>query len=708
MSTAEPRPQSSLLLSWLAAIVGLTALGGYFLLLFRGGADALVLLAILGMALPLALIWSERRTRGHSDAVALARQRIKGLSAAHEQAVRNEQRFRALVLNASETITILHEDLTIGYSSPSVERLWGHPADALDGTALGELLHPGDSERVHDFLTELAATGGGHRRIEFRLRHADGTWRTLEAAASNLLMNPDVRGIVLNSRDTTERKELEEKLTHQAFHDPLTGLPNRSLFMDRLKHALGSSERRGGRVAVISIDVDRFKAVNDSYGHAVGDELLIAVGRVLASVTRRQDTVARLGGDEFAMLIDGLSGEEEAAQVGERLRAGFDGPMRLRGNDIQVALSIGVGVDDDSRKTPSELLRAADLALYQAKRTGRNRCVVFDSSLDSLWAERVELENAMRNAVDRGEFVNFYQPVVDLHSGVITGMEALVRWQHPNRGLVSARRAYDPAPRRAAAPRGSIVIDKLAPSFDEAVRDIPSGAMIHCGGFANARNSPNYLFAALARQGATDLTGVSTFGGYGEEVQRALFERRDLEYPPDGWDLGLLVGLGRLRKLITSFPVGNSRELRYPFEQLLRRGEAEVEVLGQGSIAERIRCARAGIPAFYTPVGVGTFVAEGKELREFDGVPHILETALRADFALIRAERADRFGNLVYRGPRTFNETMAGAAAVTIAEVDEVVPLGDLAPDAIHTPGIYVQRVVVRPSTPHDDWQTPA
>ncbi len=252
------------------------------------------------------------------------------------------------------------------------------------------------------------------------------------------------------------------------------------------------------------------------------------------------------------------------------------------------------------------------------------------------------------------------------------------------------------------------MIDKVMPSFDEAVRDIASGAMVHCGGFANAHNSPNYLFAALARQGATDLTCVSTFADYGEQVQRALFARRDLDYPPDGWDLGLLVELGRLRKLISSFPAGNSRELLYPFELALRRGEAEVEVQGQGSIAERIRCARAGIPAFYTPVGVGTFVAEGKELRDFDGVPHILETALRADFALIRAERADRYGNLIFRGPRTFNETMAGAAEVTIAEVDEVVPLGELAPDAIHTPGVYVQRVVVRPSAPHDDWRASA
>ena len=252
------------------------------------------------------------------------------------------------------------------------------------------------------------------------------------------------------------------------------------------------------------------------------------------------------------------------------------------------------------------------------------------------------------------------------------------------------------------------MINKVVGSFDEAVADVPSGAMVHFGGFANPHNTPNYLFAALARQGADQLTGVSTFAGYGEEVLRALTERRGLPFPVDGWDLGLIAGLGRLRKLITSFPNGNSRELLYPFEEVLRRGEAEVEVLGQGSIAERIRCARAGIAAFYTPVGVGTFVAEGKEVRDFDGVPHLLETALKADFALIRAHRADRFGNLVYRGPRTFNETMAGAARVTVAEVAEVVPLGELGPDAIHTPGVYVQRVVVRPSTPHDDWRAPA
>ena len=251
------------------------------------------------------------------------------------------------------------------------------------------------------------------------------------------------------------------------------------------------------------------------------------------------------------------------------------------------------------------------------------------------------------------------------------------------------------------------VIDKVVGSFDEAVADVPSGAMVHVGGFANPFNIPCYLVAALARQGATDLVTVSTAAGHGEDRMRAIAEAmRDLiEWPEDRWDLALLCELKRVKRMITSFPSGNRSAWVSPFERLLASGDAEVEVIGQGSLAERIRCARAGIPAFYTPVGAGTFVGEGKEVREFEGVPHILETALKADFALVRAKRADRYGNLEYYGPGTFNQTMAGAARVTIAEVDEVVPLGELRAEDIDTPGVYVQRVVVRPAEPRRDWQ---
>lgn len=251
------------------------------------------------------------------------------------------------------------------------------------------------------------------------------------------------------------------------------------------------------------------------------------------------------------------------------------------------------------------------------------------------------------------------------------------------------------------------MINKVVPTFDEAVSDLFSGARVHCGGFASAFNMPSYLIAAVARQGADDLTIATTSSGHGMELALELAEplAHLFDWPLDSWDLGLLAELKRIRKLITSFPVGTGRGRVPPFERLLEAGEAEVEMIGQGSLAERIRCAKAGLAAFYTPVGPGTPVAVGKEVRDFNGVPHVLEHALHADFALVRAWRADRFGNLVFRGPRTFNETMAGAARVTIAEVDEVVPAGELAPDQIHTPGVYVQRVVTRPPTPIAAWQ---
>jgi 3-oxoacid CoA-transferase A subunit len=253
------------------------------------------------------------------------------------------------------------------------------------------------------------------------------------------------------------------------------------------------------------------------------------------------------------------------------------------------------------------------------------------------------------------------------------------------------------------------VIDKVVASFDEAVADVESGATVMCGAFANPFNTPSYLIAALARQGASNLTLVAASVGTGREVARLIAASLAdvITWPEDYFDPGLLSELGRVSRAITTFPVGTGRGRVWPFERRLERGEVEVEVLGQGSLAERIRAARAGIAAFYTPVGPGTRVAEGKEVRDFEGVPHLLERALPGDVALIRAHRADRFGNLVYRGPRTFNQTMAGAARITIAEVDEVVALGELAPDAIHTPGVYVQRVVQRPLQPVASWEEP-
>jgi 3-oxoacid CoA-transferase A subunit len=252
------------------------------------------------------------------------------------------------------------------------------------------------------------------------------------------------------------------------------------------------------------------------------------------------------------------------------------------------------------------------------------------------------------------------------------------------------------------------MINKVVQSFDEAVADISDGATIHIGGFVGPNYAPGYLIAALARRGVGRLTVITTAMGLGREQARdyAASVKHLFEMPPDYVHPALLAELHLVARAITTFPASSSRR-EGPIEALLRSGDVEVELIGQGSLAERIRAARAGIAAFYTPVGPGTSVAEGKEIRDFDGVPHVLEHALKADFAFVRANRADRYGNLVYRGPSSFSGTMAGAARVTIAEVDEVVPLGDINPHEIITPGVYVQRVVRRPRTPATSWEQP-
>jgi 3-oxoacid CoA-transferase A subunit len=252
------------------------------------------------------------------------------------------------------------------------------------------------------------------------------------------------------------------------------------------------------------------------------------------------------------------------------------------------------------------------------------------------------------------------------------------------------------------------MINKIVGSFDEAVADIPDSAVLLIGGFGGPGECPSYLIAAVARRAAKDLTIVGNSGGWGPQLIEVLRARMAvlLRIPPDWYDPGLLVDRGQVRKGILSFPAAPGH-VYTPFEKAVMDGRVELELIGQGSLSERIRAAKGGIAAFYTPVGVGTIVEEGKEVREFDGRKHLLEMALKGDFSLVRAYKADRYGNLVYQGSsRTFNATMAGASTVTIAEVDEVVEPGALDPECIVTPGVYVQRVVVRPREPRP-WDEP-
>jgi len=253
------------------------------------------------------------------------------------------------------------------------------------------------------------------------------------------------------------------------------------------------------------------------------------------------------------------------------------------------------------------------------------------------------------------------------------------------------------------------VIKKIVGSFDEAVADMADGSTLLLGGFAGPGECPSYLIAAVARRGTMGLTIVCSVGGWGPDLAAVLRVRMAtiVEVPPDWYDQGLLAQRGQVKKAIVTYPAAPARFLFTPLEQGMMQGQIELEPLGHGTLAERIRAAKGGIAAFYTPVGVGTIVEKGKEVREFNGRKYLLEHALPSDFALIRAHKADRYGNLIYRGTsRTFNAVMAGAARVTVAEVDEVVELGELDPEVIVTPGVYVQRVVVRPKEPRP-WDEP-
>ncbi|HWI66536.1 MAG TPA: diguanylate cyclase, partial [Symbiobacteriaceae bacterium] len=338
---------------------------------------------------------------------------------------RSEVRFRSLVQNSSDVIAVVEAGALIRYMSPSLRGVLGHSPEHMVGLPLTGLLHPAD---VPGTLAALGEPGSG--TIQCRLRHADGRWLHAEATVNNLLHDPDVCGIVLNLRDVTERKALEEQLTHQAFHDSLTDLANRALLRDRVQHALSHQQRRGEPVAVLFLDLDGFKTVNDSLGHAAGDELLMQVSRRLVGCVRGADTVARLGGDEFAVLMEG-AGAEAAAQVAERIAQVLSRSFTVMGKEVFVYGSTGIAISRGG-ESADDLLRNADVAMYTAKAQGKGLFALFHPSMHAAALERLELEADLRGALEQSQFLLHYQPVVQLSSGEIAGVEALVRWRHPS------------------------------------------------------------------------------------------------------------------------------------------------------------------------------------------------------------------------------------------------------------------------------------
>ncbi|HJW74373.1 MAG TPA: EAL domain-containing protein, partial [Thermoleophilia bacterium] len=349
---------------------------------------------------------------------------------------RAEERFRALVQNAFDVITIVDAGGVIRYSSPSATRVLGYDLDELTGTRFLDLVHPDDAALAMDVISDLSSRNGECLPAEWRLRHEAGSWRPVEAVGQNLLGDPHVNGLVFTVRDIGERKDLEQQLAHQAFHDALTNLANRALFRERVAHALKRNERDGGSAAVLFIDLDEFKTVNDSLGHSAGDRVLVTVAERLQECVRGADTVARIGGDEFAVLIEDLHSTQDALDAGSRVVARLAAPHRVEATEIVVGASVGVAVSSCGRNSAEEIMRDADAAMYVAKRNGKGRLEVFEPSMHAAAIARLSLESDLRRAIDRGEFSVHYQPILDLTSETVRSLEALVRWNHPQRGLL--------------------------------------------------------------------------------------------------------------------------------------------------------------------------------------------------------------------------------------------------------------------------------
>ncbi|MGN6358962.1 MAG: sensor domain-containing protein [Thermomicrobiales bacterium] len=502
--------------------------------------------------------------QGHKLGAVVAMHDITERALATAALRENEARFRALVQNTSDLIAVLARDGTVRYVSPAIRRLLGYDPAAVVGTNAFALIHPDDRARVQAVFDALSEAAAVPHAVEFRLQHHAGLWRAFEAIGTNLLGDPGVGGIVINSRDITERRQaeaalrdsearyravveqaaegiflvdaetqrigesnaacqrllgytaaelrglalvsiiahppasivanvqrsldvpqltigerryrrkdgafidvevsatrlalrgrsllcvvlrdigerktFEAQLRHQAFHDTLTGLPNRALLLDRLDHALTRAVRRHETLAVLFVDLDRFKIINDSLGHAAGDQLLVQVARRLQQCVRGEDTLARFGGDEFTLLREELADSGEAVRVAERLAAALSAPFTIAGQEVFVTASIGVALNALHHTGADDLLRDADSAMYRAKSGGRARYELFDPSMSAAAHARLALETDLRRAIGPGackEFVLHYQPIVDLASGQIAAIEALVRWQHPTRGLVS-------------------------------------------------------------------------------------------------------------------------------------------------------------------------------------------------------------------------------------------------------------------------------
>lgn len=377
------------------------------------------------------------------------------LQRVRRQLAQRDRLFQLITENAADMIAVVNMNGEHVYNSPAYEKVLGYNSSELRATPTLDQIHPDDRSRV-GLATEKVRAYGRAERLEYRIRHKDGSWRVLESTAS-AIQDGEGRtgGLVIVNRDITDRKRAEETLAHNAFYDGLTNLANRTLLIDRIERALVLANRHASfKFGILCIDIDGFKVVNDSLGHEVGDALLLQIALRLKSCLRPADTVARSassdepnafvlgdttlarpGGDEFVVVVEELRHPSDAIRIADRIKSRIACPFDLNGHEIVVTGSIGIALSGNASAEAQGVLRDAEIAMYRAKKAGKDRWEVFDQAMHQGAVKRLELESDLRKALDRREFRVHYQPIISLQSGRIAGFEALSRWQRPT-GMV--------------------------------------------------------------------------------------------------------------------------------------------------------------------------------------------------------------------------------------------------------------------------------
>ena len=367
--------------------------------------------------------------------IVLTAREIGDRKAAEQQLQLSEARFKALVQNSSDVVLVVGANGTVRYASPSVVSTMGLSPDEMMGRTLEEAFRDSGVD-WEDALRSGHDQGEHPELLEFGFRNERSDWIHMEASVTDLRREEAVGGFVLNARDVTERTTMMQRLRYQSTHDALTGLANRVLAAEELGGML-SRNAGGSTVAVISLDIDDFKDVNDSLGHGVGDRLLYAVADRIKESLAFGDIAARSSGDEFVVVLERAHGEAQVLELADRLLSSLERPFDVDGRELTVTASAGVAYDHDRETAAEVLLRNADTAMYKAKQMGKRRSVVFEPHMHTASADRLELRADLARAIDTEQFVAHYQPIVDLLTRRIVGCEALIRWQHPQRGLLS-------------------------------------------------------------------------------------------------------------------------------------------------------------------------------------------------------------------------------------------------------------------------------